>query len=103
MVPLKKLTTPCSELSGLVMLSRLITAVLTVLVDMPSKIILMGDSTSTIPSVECKNHTLNLYFPNRCAEVLDHMATWSKQTKVDGPTTTPPGRQTLLALPLGTR
>ena len=57
--PMKRFSTPRSELSGLLVLTRLVTAVLPGLVEKPEKISLFGDSECTISSMECDQHVLS--------------------------------------------
>ena len=76
----KGVTTPRSELNGLVTLCRLVTAVLEGMTESPSKITLAGDSRCTISATECMTNTLAPYFCNRVGEVLDdHIGKWKER------------------------
>ena len=72
-------STPRTELRGLLILCRLVTAVLPGLTKMPTRISLMGDSKCTISAVECDSKLLEVWFRNRVAEILDHMEDCRKQ------------------------
>ena len=72
-------STPRSEMRGLLMLVRMITAVLPGLPEAPARISLFGDSECTITSVDCEEHRLNMWFGNRVAEVEEHMNGWKEQ------------------------
>ena len=39
----------------------------------------MGDSECTISVVECDSKLLDVWFGNRGAEILDHMASWRRK------------------------
>ena len=72
-------STPRTELRGLVILTRLMTASLAGLDgELPDRITLNGDSECTIASVECEDDVLKSWFANRVAEILAHMETWAK-------------------------
>ena len=78
----KGISTPRSELNGLVTLCRLVTAVLEGIVDTPKVITLAGDSRCTISAAECTTSTLAPFFCNRIGEVLDdHMLKWRESEK----------------------
>ena len=78
-------STPRTELRGLVILTRLMTAALAGLSgELPKRITLNGDSECTIAAVECEDDVLKSWFANRVAEVLGHMEAWTKLgVKVD--------------------
>ena len=69
-------STPRTELRGLLLLSRLITSILPGLSKPPSRISLFGDSQCTISAVECDQNILEVWFGNRVAEIRDHMQSW---------------------------
>ena len=72
-------STPRTELRGLVILTRLMTAALAGLDgELPRRITLNGDSECTIAAVECEDDVLKSWFANRVAEVLGHMEAWAK-------------------------
>ena len=71
-----RMSTPRTEMRGLLLLSRLVTSMLPGLVDKPSVISLFGDSQCTIASVECQQHLLNVWFANRIAEIVEHQEAW---------------------------
>ena len=76
-------STPRSELNGLVLLSRMTSAVLEGLVDIPHTITLAGDSTCTIAATSCVDNTLAPYFSNRVGEILDdHIVKWNDEFKI---------------------
>ena len=89
--PAKGLTPPRSELNGLVILSRLISACLEGLSRMPDRITIIGDSECTISSVESEEGVLAPYFARRCDEVEEHMNNWKKICEVDPLYHTPGG------------
>ena len=70
-VPTKGLTTPRSELNGLLVMARLVNVIVEAMNEKPARIICLGDSECTISSFECQTATLAPYFSNRVAEVLD--------------------------------
>ena len=71
-------TTPRSELNGLLVLARLVSAAVEGMVEKPEKIILGGDSQCTIAAVNSNTSTLAPYFRNRVSEIVDdHVAKWA--------------------------
>ena len=68
-VPTKGLTTPRSELNGLLVMARLVCVIVEAMNEKPERIICLGDSECTISSFECRTTTLAPYFSNRVAEV----------------------------------
>ena len=70
-MPTKGLTTPRSELNGLLVMARLVCVIVEVMNEKPERIICLGDSECTISSFECRTVTLAPYFSNRVAEVQD--------------------------------
>ena len=75
----QKVSTPRTELRGLLYLVRLISALLPGMVDKTSSIFLAGDSQCTISAMECEDRILGMWFGNRVAEIQDHMADWKRQ------------------------
>ena len=71
-------STPRTEMRGLTMLSRMVTACIAGMPNLPKKISLFGDSECTISAVDCMDGQLDIWFGNRVAEVLDHMEAWRK-------------------------
>ena len=77
-------STPRTELRGLLLLTRLITSILPGFSKLPSRISLFGDSQCTISAVECDQRILQVWFGNRVAEIRDHMQSWrGKKVQVD--------------------
>ena len=72
-------STPRTELRGLLLLTRLITSILPGFSKMPNRISLFGDSQCTISAVECNQKILEVWFGNRVAEIRDHMQSWRGQ------------------------
>ena len=66
-------TTPRSELSGLVLLVRLIDQILSALDNRPIRITLAGDSTCTVSVCSINSASLQPFFQNRVIEVLHRM------------------------------
>ena len=66
-------TTPRAELSGLVLLTRLVNNIVKSLDVSPCRITVIGDSTCTISSCEMNAASLNPYFANRVIEILHSM------------------------------
>ena len=78
-VPTKGLTTPRSELNGLLVMTRLLSAIIDAMNEKPARVICFGDSECTISSCECRTATLAPYFSNRVAEVLDTFTRFREQ------------------------
>ena len=81
--PAKGLTPPRSELNGLLILCRLISACREGLPRVPDRITLIGDSECTISSVESEEGILAPYFAKRCEEIDEHMSKWKQVSVVD--------------------
>ena len=66
-MPLKRNVTPCAELSGLLVLSRLLTSLSLWdrFPEKPSRVSFFGDSECTINSVEAEETVLEEWFDNR--------------------------------------
>ena len=69
-------STPRTELRGLLLLARAITAIMPGFSRLPSRVSLFGDSQCTISAVECDQKLLEVWFGNRVAEIHDHMQSW---------------------------
>ena len=78
MTPAAGLSTPRSELLGLVMLVRMVFEVLKAAVYPIRRITLIGDSECTIASVNATSTVLAPFFSNRVAEIIDTMAEWGE-------------------------
>ena len=74
-----RVSTPRTEMRGLLLLSRLVTAILPGLSEKPERISLLGDSECTISAVESDQKVLQVWFSNRVAEVIDHMESWKRE------------------------
>ena len=70
---------PRSEMKGLLLLARLVTATLPGLVDKPTSFLPILDSRCTIQSVEAEAKTLKDFFNNRCEECDEHRRQWVAQ------------------------
>ena len=75
-------TTPRAELSGLVMLTRLVKSVVTALKTTPRRITLAGDSTCTISACEINCASLQPFFSNRVMEILANLADVGEETSI---------------------
>ena len=69
---------PRMETDGLTAGSRLVTALLPGMVEPPSDIYFVGDSSATISLVDCDTKTLTPYFDSRIGEILEHREEWAK-------------------------
>ena len=81
-VPSSGLTTPRAELSGLVVLIRLMDKVVKNLEHIPSRCTILGDSTCTVAATKISSNILQPFFSNRVVEVLDTMARWGPESPV---------------------
>ena len=72
-------STPRTELRGLLLLTRLITSILPGFSKLPYRISLFGDSQCTISAVECDQKILEVWFGNRVAEIIEHMQAWRQK------------------------
>ena len=66
-------TTPRSELSGLLLASRLLLTVVKAMTDKPSHIYICGDSQCTIAALQKSGDTLGPYFCNRVSETCSNL------------------------------
>ena len=88
--PAAGFTTPRSELSGLVMLTRLLNSIVNNL-DVPAaRITLAGDSTCVISSMEVNAALLTPFFANRCIEALSNMQSWGNSSNLQATEELPP-------------
>ena len=78
------ITTPRSELSGLIVCIRLLDKVIRAMriSYVPCRITIAGDSKCTVTCVDTNAAALNPYFANRSLETNLTMATWGKYTKL---------------------
>lgn len=79
--PLSGLTIPRSEISGGVVVSRLVLRVVTALQSLDSKpvsCVILLDSECTISTLEASSSLLKPYFHNRRSEILENMESVSK-------------------------
>ena len=76
----KRKSTPRTELAGMQILVRLVTAVLPGFPKkyLPQSIFLATDSECTITALECEDKVLGQWFTNRVAEVDDHLRDWQR-------------------------
>ena len=65
---------PRTELKGLLLLTRAITAIMPN--RLPSRVSLFGDSQCTIFVVECKQRTHEVWFGNQVTHIREHMHSW---------------------------
>ena len=63
---------PRSELSGLLISSRLLMTVLKAMSEKPDRVIVAGDSQCTIAALEKSGEGLGAYFCNRVSEILQN-------------------------------
>merc|ERR1712239_69874 len=80
--PLKGSTAPRSELSGLLILSRLLKIVVEALWEKPSSVTLAGDSQCTIAALEKSGGLLAPYFANRVSEISRNLKEVSETVQV---------------------
>ena len=74
----KEKTTLRSELNGLVITCRLITALIDGMRQKPWRTTIIGDSECTISSCEAKESVLNQWFVFRVGEIVEHREKWKK-------------------------
>ena len=80
--PLKGSTAPRSELSGLLILSRLLKVAVEALWEKPSSVTLTGDSQCTIAALQKSGGLLAPYFANRVSEIVRNLKEVLKTVKV---------------------
>ena len=84
MTPIKRNTTPHSELSGLLVLSRLLSSLWDGFSKRPSRVSILGNSECTINSVEAEETVLKEWFDNCVSEIQENFDCWSEVgTQVD--------------------
>ena len=76
--PLKRNTTPRSELSGLLALTRLLNSLWRGFPELPIRVSLMGDSECVTNAVEAEDVALNAWFDNRVTEIQENMKKWEQ-------------------------
>ena len=65
--------TPRREMDSLAVLCRMMTAVLPGLVQLPTMVVIVGDSKRTIAAEESKDTTVHLFLANYVSEVEEHI------------------------------
>ena len=80
--PLKGSTAPRSELSGLLILSRLHKVVVEALWEKPTSVTIAGDSQCTIAALEKSGGLLAPYFANRVSEIVRNLKEVSETVEV---------------------
>ena len=75
-------TIPKQEIDGCLVLHRFITAILPGMVDAPSAINIIGDSSAAITILDCEHKILTPYFDSRVGEIEEHRAEWKKHAPV---------------------
>ena len=80
--PVQGLTTPRSELCGLLILVRLVNTCIKSLDVKVKRVTLIGDSSCVISSFDATSVVLNPYFANRIAECADTMKDWGTVSRV---------------------
>ena len=75
-------TIPRQEIIALVIVTRPVTALWNGFMEPPAYVMPLVDSTCMIISLECDQRVLAPFFSSRCAEILDHMKLWERDTKV---------------------
>ena len=80
--PLKGSTAPRSELSGLLILSRLLKVVVEALWEKPTSVTIAGDSQCTIAALKTSGGLLAPYFANRVSEIVRNLKEVAETVKV---------------------
>ena len=75
-------TTPRSELSGLVVLVRLMDNVIKAMSTPPVRCSIMGDSTCVIAACDVNANALQPYFSNRVVEIVNTMRHWGSPAEI---------------------
>ena len=81
--PKANLSTPRSELNGLVVLVRLLNTIIPALSVPPSRISIIGDSTCTIAAANYNAAALAAFFSNRVVEIIDVTNSWGLFNKLN--------------------
>ena len=79
----KLCTTPRAELSGLVLLARLLRKVIPNMDTRPIRLSIMGDSTCTIASMQMSVTNMKPFFANRVLEIVTHLRHMGKEADRD--------------------
>ena len=74
--PVSCITTPKSELNGLVVLARLMSTTMKCMPEKAKRITIIGDSECTISALDSTTASLAPYFANRICEVEDAFKSW---------------------------
>ena len=75
-------STPRSEMSALVLCTRILDSVYKAMEILPMRLTVIGDSTCTISSCELSCTSQTPFFSNRVAEILDTMQSWGPESPV---------------------
>lgn len=81
------LTIPRSELSGLIILIRLLNKVIKAMLMInlrPARVTCLGDSTCTIAAADINAGALHTFFSNRIVEVISTMTEWGEEATISG-------------------
>ena len=81
--PVAGLTTPRSELNGLLVLCRLIDRIMKCLKEKPCRVTMIGDSECTISALESVTNSLAPYFSNRINEAEEKINSWGKSMDME--------------------
>ena len=81
--PLKGTTAPRSEISGFLILTRLLKVVLNSMDVKPSRVLLAVDSQCTISALEKTGGLLAPYFASRVSEATSNLAEIAEETDVE--------------------
>ena len=81
-VPVKGITAPRSEVSGFLILTRLLKVVINSMDDKPEMVTLAGDSQCTISATEKTGGTLAPYFASRISEAMSNLEELSEYTVI---------------------
>ena len=76
-------TIPKQEIDGCLVLHRFLTALLPGMVEAPSAINIIGDSSAAITILDCEHKILTPYFDSRVGEIQEHRAEWKKYAPVN--------------------
>ena len=81
--PVKGITAPRSEVSGFLILTRLLKVVVNAMEEKPESVTLAGDSQCTISATEKTGGTLAPYFESRIAEAMSNIEEVSEYTRIE--------------------